>query len=204
VEPPNTSRSAHSSDAPGAQETDGGASIRPASPNDVKGVEVLFKASIDAADESRRAALASSRDTTLDLLANATGTPDSADQSAPQVATSWVWVAESPAPAREIAGVAALNRLADHEVELSRVQIHPQHRRKGLASRLIERVMRFCYDQGHLKMVLYTDATDTPANSLFRKSHFHFHRARTEGDRHRLEYYFDLYQRPDVDPQAEG
>ncbi len=163
----------------------------------------IFDASRQARQSDRdRNGLDEAQRAVLDLLAaSQSGRADGggASASAAADADAWVWVAQlTEGP---VVGVAALRRLGEHEVELVRVQIHPEHRRRGYASRLIERVLRFCHEQGMLKISLDTDAADAPAISLFQKFHFHLHRAKEEQPgRQRLEYYLDLYQKP----QQEG
>jgi len=173
--------------------------VRPAQAADRQAVAELFDASQRAGQDARDGdGLDAAKAATLELLAcaeTARSSAGPAGASAAANADAWVWVAQlEDGP---IVGTAALRRLGEHEVELVRVQIHPEHRRRGYATKLLERVLGFCHEQGMLKIALDTDAADAPAISLFQKFHFHLHRAREEQPgRQRLEYYLDLYQKP--------
>jgi RimJ/RimL family protein N-acetyltransferase len=70
-----------------------------------------------------------------------------------------------------LVGIAGLRRepLAQvrHKAVLWGVFVHPEHRRAGLARRLLERVMSFARDEGILQIHLCVNAENTRARRLY-------------------------------------
>ena len=102
------------------------------------------------------------------------------------------WVAETDGQVVGMIGVQA------HEVgcgEIRRLRVSSDHRRKGIGSMLVEKAVRFCNENGYLKLTLDTFLDREPAIKLFEKFHFKHSRTRTLGDRDLLYFYLDFYSR---------
>jgi ribosomal protein S18 acetylase RimI-like enzyme len=77
--------------------------------------------------------------------------------------------------------------------EIRRLRVHPEHRRRGLGSRLLETAIRFCRDSGCLKVQLDTFVEREAAMKLFERFHFRHGRTRKVGGKELLYFYLDLY-----------
>ena len=77
--------------------------------------------------------------------------------------------------------------------EIRRLRVHPDHRRRGLGSRLLETAIRFCRDSGCLKVQLETFVDREAATRLFERFRFRHGRTRRIGEKDLLYFYLDLY-----------
>ena len=65
--------------------------------------------------------------------------------------------------------------------------------RRGIGGKLVETALRFCQDNGYLKVTLDTFMEREPAVSLFQKYRFRHSRSRTVGGKELMYFYLDLY-----------
>lgn len=116
------------------------------------------------------------------------------------------WVAEVTDAARDFAGslppgtqpgcLVGMVGVQHHEEgvgEIRRLRVHPDHRRRGLGSRLLETAIRFCRDSGCLKVQLDTFVDRDAAMRLFDRFHFRHGRTRNIAGKEQLYFYLDLY-----------
>jgi len=103
------------------------------------------------------------------------------------------WVAESPGT--EIVGTIGVQHLEDGIGEIRRLRVRPDYRRRGIGSALLETAVRFCQENGYLKITLDTFVEREPAISLFEKFQFHLSRTRSVGEKELVYFYLDLYAR---------
>lgn len=107
---------------------------------------------------------------------------------------SGFWVAEYE---NQIVGMIGVRCMHDDVAEMRRLRVAPAYRRQGVGSRLMEQAVRFCKDQGYLKVRLDVRSERTPAIALFEKLGFVHSRTREMEGRKRLDFYLDLYSDPD-------
>jgi GNAT superfamily N-acetyltransferase len=79
--------------------------------------------------------------------------------------------------------------------EIRRLRVRQDLRRRGIGSALVEAALKFCQDQGYLKIALDTFMEREPAVKLFEKFHFRHSRTRNVSGKDVLHFYLDLYQR---------
>jgi len=107
---------------------------------------------------------------------------------------SGFWVAEHEGT---VIGMIGVRNLHDDVAEMRRLRVAPAYRRQGIGSRLMEQAVRFCKDQGYLKVRLDVRSERTPAIALFEKLGFVHSRTREMKGRTRLDFYLDLYSDPE-------
>lgn len=107
---------------------------------------------------------------------------------------SGFWVAEYEG---KVIGMIGVRSMHDDSAEVRRLRVAPAYRRQGVGSRLMEQAVRFCKDQGYLKVRLDVRSERTPAIAMFEKLGFVHSRTREMGGRKRLDFYLDLYRDPD-------
>jgi ribosomal protein S18 acetylase RimI-like enzyme len=78
--------------------------------------------------------------------------------------------------------------------EIRRLRVHPDFRRRGIGSRLIEEALRWCEERNYLKVTLDTHMDRDMALKLFQKFHFRHHRSRSVSGRELHYFYLDIYQ----------
>ena len=109
---------------------------------------------------------------------------------------SHFWVAETTSDERaEIIGMIGVQHHEESVGEIRRLRVRHDFRRRGIGSALMETALKFCHDQGYLKIALDTFMEREPAVKLFEKFHFRHSRTRSIGDKEILHFYLDLYQR---------
>ncbi|MCH2137062.1 MAG: GNAT family N-acetyltransferase [Phycisphaerales bacterium] len=106
----------------------------------------------------------------------------------------WVAIGEDEA----VAGMIGVQRVDDAVAEIRRLRVHPQWRRRGIGSALMQHAVRFCRDREYLKIVLDVRGERTGAIQLFEKFGFYLARARSLDDRRLLDFYVDLYAEPEA------
>ena len=103
------------------------------------------------------------------------------------------WVAETDD--RQIVGMIGVQHHDEDVGEIRRLRVHPDFRRRGIGSRLIEEALRWCEERSYLKITLDTYMERELALKLFEKFHFRHSRTRNVNGRDYHYFYLDIYQR---------
>ncbi len=115
---------------------------------------------------------------------------------------SHFWVAEGEGGA--VWGMIGVQGYEEGVGEIRRLRVAPEHRRRGIGSRLVEQALKFCQDRGYLKIALDTFMEREPAIKLFEKFHFRHSRTRKFKGKEILHFYLDLYQTDRPAKRREG
>jgi ribosomal protein S18 acetylase RimI-like enzyme len=109
-----------------------------------------------------------------------------------------MWVAEvvggTTAGEGKIVGMIGVQHYEEGVGEIRRLRVHPDFRRRGIGSRLIEEALRWCEERSYLKVTLDTHMDRDAAMNLFQKFHFRHHRSREVNGRELHYFYLDIYQ----------
>jgi len=105
---------------------------------------------------------------------------------------SHFWVAETSAG--EIVGMIGVQNHDEGAGEIRRLRVKQELRRRGIGTALMEAALRFCQDNGYLKIILDTFMEPELAIKLFRKFHFRHLRSRNVGEKELMYFYLDLYE----------
>ncbi|MEO6437075.1 MAG: GNAT family N-acetyltransferase [Tepidisphaeraceae bacterium] len=112
---------------------------------------------------------------------------------------SHFWVVEVPGDgnghAPQVVGMIGVQHHEESVGEIRRLRVRHDLRRRGIGSALVEIALKFCQDQGYLKIALDTFMEREPAVKLFEKFHFRHSRTRSVMGKDVLHFYLDLYQR---------
>jgi len=65
-----------------------------------------------------------------------------------------------------------LERIDDETAEIRRMRVHPDYRRRGIGSMLVDRLVDFARSRGFKRIILYTTDRQRPAIALYRKKGF--------------------------------
>lgn len=106
------------------------------------------------------------------------------------------WVAELTPTAGggvEVVGMVGVRQHGDGTGEIRRLRVDERLRRRGIGSVLMEQAVRFCQEQGYLRIILDTFMEREPAVRLFEKFRFRHGRTRRLGEKDLLYFYRDLY-----------
>lgn len=103
------------------------------------------------------------------------------------------WVARED---DRVVGMIGVQRRDENVAEVRRLRVHPDRRRRGIGSLLMEQAIRFCREKGYLKVILDTRVEREPAVRLFQKFGFQLSRTRESDGRLLHDFYFDLYRDP--------
>lgn len=110
----------------------------------------------------------------------------------------WVWVArpkdEDSGP---LVGTVTIHRTDSNIAQMSGLFVSPELRGKGIGVMLVQESLKFCGDNGLIKVVLDTLADQEKAIHLFERVGFQLSRKKEFQGRECLEFYLDLYRRPD-------
>jgi len=106
---------------------------------------------------------------------------------------SHFWVAQDQTGA--VVGMVGVQAIETGVGEIRRLRVDPARRRRGIGQQLMEAAVRFCRDRGYVKVLLDTYIDREPAIRLFQKFNFRHSRTRKVGEKERLHFYLDLYQR---------
>jgi ribosomal protein S18 acetylase RimI-like enzyme len=117
---------------------------------------------------------------------------DDIEQAYMNAAGGHFWVAETESG--EVVGMIGVQQHEKSTGEIRRLRVDVDHRRKGIGSMLVEKAVRFCNENGYLKLTLDTFLDREPAIKLFEKFHFHHSRSRTVQGKELLYFYLDLYE----------
>jgi ribosomal protein S18 acetylase RimI-like enzyme len=102
------------------------------------------------------------------------------------------WVAETED--HKVIGMIGVQHHDEDVGEIRRLRVHPEYRRRGIGSRLIEEALRWCEERSYLKITLDTYMDRDAALKLFQKFHFRHNRTRVVNDRELHYFYLDIYQ----------
>lgn len=105
------------------------------------------------------------------------------------------WVAENLQG--EVVGMIGVQHHEAGVGEIRRLRVRQDHRRRGIGSKLLETAIRFCHDNGHLKIMLDTYIEREPAIKLFEKFRFRHQRTRQVNGKELLYFYLDIYGQPE-------
>jgi ribosomal protein S18 acetylase RimI-like enzyme len=110
------------------------------------------------------------------------------------------WVAESRAS--EVVGMIGVQHYDEGAGEIRRLRVRQDHRRRGIGYALVESALRFCQEQGYLKVTLDTFLEREPAIRLFEKFHFKLYTTKELSGKELVYFYLDLYAGEHPDRQA--
>jgi ribosomal protein S18 acetylase RimI-like enzyme len=105
---------------------------------------------------------------------------------------SHFWVAQSPEG--EVVGMIGVQSHEDGVAEIRRLRVALPYRRRGIGTSLVETAVKFCNENGYLKVTLDTFVDREPAVKLFEKFRFHHSKTKKVGEKEMLYFYLDLYQ----------
>jgi len=111
----------------------------------------------------------------------------------------WVAQLKSADENAPIIGMIGVQYVDEHTVEMKRLRVDPQHRHRGVGTRLLNEALAFCRDKGYLKVILDTRIDQTPIVTLFQRFGFQFNRHRDFNGKMVLDFYLDLYRHAEVD-----
>ena len=110
------------------------------------------------------------------------------------------WVAEADGM---IVGMIGVQHHDEGTGEIRRLRVHPDYRRRGIGTAMVETAVRFCREQAYLKVTLDTFMERDPAIRLFEQFKFRHYRTKTFGEKELVYFYLDLYAGEDRDPHAQ-
>lgn len=102
------------------------------------------------------------------------------------------WVADNRQG--EVVGMIGVQHHDEGVGEVRRLRVKQDHQRRGIGTKLLEKAIGFCEDNGYLKITLDTYVGRLPAIRLFEKFGFRLDHAKIVGGRELLYFYRDLYQ----------
>jgi ribosomal protein S18 acetylase RimI-like enzyme len=105
---------------------------------------------------------------------------------------SHFWVAT--APDGDVVGMIGVQHHGDNVGEIRRLRVASNHRRRGIATKLLEVAIKFCHEHGYLKVKLDTFVDREPALRLFEKVGFRLSGTKSFGEKELSYFYLDLYQ----------
>lgn len=110
----------------------------------------------------------------------------------------WVWIARPTGQeSGPLAGAVTLHRVEQSAAHMSGLRVAPELRGQGIGVLLVKESLRFCGDNGLIKVLLDTLVDQTQAIHLFERVGFQLSRKKDIQGRECLEFYLDLYRRPD-------
>lgn len=110
----------------------------------------------------------------------------------------WVWIARPDGhDSGPLAGAVTLHRTEQSAAQMSGLRVAPELRGRGIGVLLVKESLKFCGDNGLIKVLLDTLVDQTQAIHLFERVGFQLSRKKEIGGRECMEFYLDLYRRPD-------
>lgn len=110
----------------------------------------------------------------------------------------WVWVARRDGDeSGPLAGSVTLRRLEQSSAQMSGLYVAQDLRGMGIGHLLVQESLRFCSENGFIKVLLDTFKDQTRAIHLFERVGFQLSRKKESQGKESLEFYLDLYRRPD-------
>lgn len=105
------------------------------------------------------------------------------------------WVAELDG---EVVGMIGVAREDHHQAEIRRLRVAKTHQHLPIAPVLIDTALAHCKKHGYLKIVLDTRlSTQSDALQVLERAGFQHTRTRNPHGKEVLEFYLDLYRKPD-------
>lgn len=101
------------------------------------------------------------------------------------------WVAQRHD--RQVVGMVGVQNYEPGTAEIRRLRVCKTCQRRGIGTKLLETALKFCTDNGYIKVTLDTFIEREPAIRLFEKFRFKHSRSRALGERQLLYFYLDLY-----------
>jgi ribosomal protein S18 acetylase RimI-like enzyme len=105
------------------------------------------------------------------------------------------WVAEFTSG--EVIGMIGVQHHDEGVALIRRLRVAEIHKGRGIGRNLLETALRYCQENGYLKITLDTYITPEFAIALFSKYHFRLDRTRTVAGKNLMYFYLDLYGRDD-------
>jgi ribosomal protein S18 acetylase RimI-like enzyme len=105
------------------------------------------------------------------------------------------WVAELAS--REVIGMIGVQHHDEGVGVIRRLRVAEAHKGKGIGRTLVDAALRYCQENGYLKITLDTFIDPDLAISLFSKFNFRLDRRRTVAGKSLMYFYLDLYGRDD-------
>lgn len=112
---------------------------------------------------------------------------------------SHFWVAEVDGHVR---GMVAVARDEKESAEIRRLRVEKEFQDTNIAAKLIETAIAYCKKHGYLKVVLNSRFERGAVLDIFTRSGFLHTRSKEIHGREMLEFYIDLYQRPQSKHEA--
>jgi ribosomal protein S18 acetylase RimI-like enzyme len=110
----------------------------------------------------------------------------------------WVWIARPTGQdSGPLAGAVTLHRTEQSAAQMSGLRVAPELRGQGIGVLLVNESLKFCGDNGLIKVLLDTLVDQTQAIHLFERVGFQLSRKKEISGRECMEFYLDLYRRPD-------
>lgn len=110
----------------------------------------------------------------------------------------WVWIARPDGQETgPLAGSVTLHRTEQSAAQMSGLRVAPELRGRGIGVLLVNESLRFCGDNGFIKVLLDTLTDQTQAIHLFERVGFQLSRKKEICGRECMEFYLDLYRRPE-------
>ena len=129
------------------------------------------------------------------LAANDTGADiDNIDQAYFDDPRHHFWIAEVQGQVVGMIGVGSDER---DTAEIRRLRVDPAYQDTPIARALLQTAVAHCRHHGYLKVVLDTRFEPEAAVSLFDHVGFQHHRTKTMHGKELLEFFLDLYRRPE-------
>ena len=69
----------------------------------------------------------------------------------------------------KVVGFVGVHKINEESAELVHMYVHPSHRGRGLAMRLVQEVEKFCASQSYKNVMLYSLERNRPARRLYEK-----------------------------------
>jgi len=107
---------------------------------------------------------------------------------------SGFWVSEYQG---RVIGMVGVQNHADNVAEIRRLRVHPDFRRRGVGTQLMQQAVEFCRDLGYLKVILDTRVEREPAIKMFENFGFQHARTREMNGRRLIDFYLDMYREPE-------
>jgi len=110
----------------------------------------------------------------------------------------WVWIARPRGcETGPLAGSVTLHRIEQSAAQMSGLLVSPELRGRGIGVLLVKESLRFCSDNGLIKVLLDALTDQTQAIHLFERVGFQLSRKKEIQGRECMEFYLDLYRRPE-------
>jgi GNAT superfamily N-acetyltransferase len=96
----------------------------------------------------------------------------------------------------QVVGTVGIRHEGSHVARLHCFRIHPDWQQTSILARLIQRVHRYCWNEGYLKLLVESHVIPGVVREMLEDRGFQLVRRKRVGDSERLEYLVDLYGSP--------